>query len=83
MQKKSLICLKEIILLLHSLTITGKETIQDKIKYVKRFCPAVIEDFSDKDIELAILYTEGEIEVESIEGTNPKKYRASSTEKGI
>ncbi|WP_377890397.1 DrmB family protein [Alkalihalobacillus sp. R86527] len=54
------------------LNMTGKETIEDKIKYVKRFCPAVIEDYSDKDIELAILYTEGEIEVESIEGTNPK-----------
>ncbi|KGX85781.1 DUF1998 domain-containing protein [Pontibacillus litoralis] len=54
------------------LNMTGNETIQDKIKYVKKFCPAVIEDFNDRDIELAILYTEGEIEVESLEGTSTK-----------
>ncbi|MYL54195.1 DUF1998 domain-containing protein [Pontibacillus yanchengensis] len=54
------------------LNMTGDETMQDKIKYVKRFCPSIIEDFNEKDIELAILYTEGEIEIETFEGTNPK-----------
>jgi len=55
------------------------ENIADKIKIVKKLCPAEIQDYKNSDIELAILYIEGG----EVEEQSPERVSTRNAEKEL